>query len=141
MLYKRPRGSVRFRKSQGSAPGFLGYMVLIAAVVVLALFIMRGPAQAGQFTIGSALLKSNYDACKSKGERIATFTDIDKDKFPDDCDICLLRNGRGNDNDDLDVDSMPNACDSDSNDPSVFSCVKGPSWNKNLLALGRCVEK
>ena len=130
------------KKSELSTTGTLGAIALVMLLVAVGYYaFIKNPAQAAQFTTSSTLIKSNYEACQLKGERISGFTDSDKDKFPDDCDNCILKSGNSDNNIDADTDYNPDACDSNPNDGAEFSCKKGVDWNKRLLPLGRCVQK
>jgi hypothetical protein len=129
VLYKAAIGGNNMRK-KGTAE-----MPFILVLLVLSLLVLGGMAFLFKDSIklwtSSANPKINMIKaldCTFLGDNPldpVAQADLDKDGYPDYCDVCLgTKPGEGNNKVDSDGDGMPDACDKDSEDPRVSDRCK-----------------
>ncbi len=136
-------------KKQGLSPlGFIGSAVLILVMIVLILTVFPPKFFKGAQQIGDAggVTANQLTVCKQKtqlqeamGNRV-TGDDKDKDvdRLLDECDPCVCKDEKCENN--LDSDELPEGC-RDDEDPKKFSAAKCPPEKLKKTAFGmQCVE-
>ncbi len=94
---------------------------LILALLAVGFFFINKFILKPSDTFSKTNLMAQQNLCEFDGKRLKNYVDLDKDKIPDICDICV----GGNNYEDDDVDGMPNACDPDDrNEPDKKTKMK-----------------
>lgn len=100
-------------------------LVVFAVLILIVLIVMVGFIQTAFSPLGIKISKESVrikqEECKLEGLRNPDLLENDNDEYPNQCDICPWYDSSK----DLDGDFMPDGCDKDKNNPSIFECAYG----------------